>query len=155
MLAAWLAGPTSWAVGLRRSLAPYLGEAAYAWGGFAVIVLLLLVWAPTQALRQPLTALILIVILAFGFEVLRRQAAREFPDGERRIGLDVRTALGRVRPSGGSAGRGAGRPPSRAPAATAEAPTVESPTVAVAGRRPRATRSSASSAPRRSTSAAC
>jgi len=131
VLAAWLAGPTSWAVGLRRSLAPYLGEAAYAWGGFAVIVLLLLVWAPTQALRQPLTALILIVILAFGFEVLRRQAAREFPDGERRIGLDVGTALGRVRPSGGSRGAGGATAVAGAGGA-AEAPTVESPTVAVA-----------------------
>ena len=111
VLAAWLAGPTSWAVGLRRSLAPYLGEAAYAWGGFAVIVLLLLIWAPTQALRQPLTALILIVLLAFGFELLRRQAAREFPDGERRIGHDVRGALSRVGRRGGPQGGGTERRP--------------------------------------------
>ena len=138
VLAAWLAGPTSWAVGLRRSLAPYLREAAYAWGAFAVIVLLLLVWAPTQALRQPLTALILIAILAFGFELLRRQAAREFPDGERRIGVDVRAALGRVGSS--SVRRGGGGAPAAtatagdaAAAPTVESPTVEAPTVAVAG----------------------
>jgi hypothetical protein len=139
VLAAWLAGPTSWAVGLRRSLAPYLREAAYAWGGFAVIVLLLLVWAPTQALRQPITALILIALLAFGFEVLRRQAEREFPDGERRIGQDVRGALGRVGRRGAPQGAGDGATTtSGAAAATAAAPTVasptvEAPTVAVAG----------------------
>ena len=130
VLAAWLAGPTSWAVGLRRSLAPYLGEAAYAWGGFAVIVLLLLIWAPTQALRQPLTALILIVILAFGFELLRRQAAREFPEGERRIGHDVRAALGGVRRRGGG-GATAAAVDDAAP--TVGSPTVEAPTVAMAG----------------------
>ena len=139
VLAAWLAGPTSWAVGLRRSLAPYLGEAAYAWGGFAVIVLLLLVWAPTQALRQPLTALILIAILALGFELLRRQAEREFPDGERRIGQDVRGALGRVGRKGGPQGAGdgatttSGAAAATAAAPTVESPTVEAPTVAVAG----------------------
>jgi len=139
VLAAWLAGPTSWAVGLRRSLAPYLGEAAYAWGGFAVIVLLLLVWAPTQALRQPVTALILIAILAFGFELLRRQAAREFPDGERRIGHDVRGALSRVGRRGGPQGAGegatttSGAAAATAAAPTVESPTVEAPTVAVAG----------------------
>ena len=130
VIAAWLAGPTSWAVGLRRALAPYLREAAYAWGAFAVIVLLLLVWAPTQALRQPLTALILIVILAFGFELLRRQAAREFPEGERRIGHDVRAALGGVRRRGGG-GSTAAAGDDAAP--TVESPTVEAPTVAMAG----------------------
>jgi hypothetical protein len=134
VIAAWLAGPTSWAVGLRRSLAPYLREPAYAWGGFAVIVLLLLVWAPTQALRQPITALILIVILALGFEVLRRQAAREFPEGERRIGLDLRAALGRVGSNGGrgqAAGAAAGA--SADPVApTVASTTVQAPTVPVA-----------------------
>jgi hypothetical protein len=137
VVAAWLAGPTAWAVGVRRSLAPYLREPAYAWGAFAVVVLLVLFWAPTQALRQPLTALILIAILAFGFEVLRRQAEREFPEGERRIGLDLRAALGRVGTNGvrrgpadgdaatASAGAGAG-------AAAVESPAVEAPTVTVA-----------------------
>ena len=126
------------AASIRRSLAPYLREAAYAWGGFAVIVLLLLVWAPTQALRQPLTALILIVILAFGFELLRRQAEREFPGGERRIGLDFRAALGRVGSSrqgggGGATTPGAAAATTTAAAPTVESPTVEAPTVAVAG----------------------
>jgi hypothetical protein len=96
VFAAWLAGPTSWAVGARRGLAPYLREPAWAWSGFAVIVLVLLLWAPTQALRQPVTALLLVAILAGGFEVLRRQAAREFPEGERRLSANLRTAVSRL-----------------------------------------------------------
>jgi hypothetical protein len=139
VLAAWLAGPTSWAAGLRRALSPYLREPTYAWGGFAIVVLLLLVWAPTQALRQPLTALILIVLLAFGFEVLRRQAAREFPESERRIGLDLRAALGRVGSNGvrGGGGEGSGGVAVAASgdasaATTVASPTVEAPTVPVA-----------------------
>jgi hypothetical protein len=80
VLAAWLAGPMRAAVAVRRFLAPVLAEPGYAYGGLAVIVLLLLWWGPTQALRQPVTALILIVLLAFGLEVLRRQVARQFPD---------------------------------------------------------------------------
>jgi hypothetical protein len=97
VLAAWLAGPTSAAIATRRTLAPYLREPAYAYGGLAVLVLLLLVWAPTQALRQPVTALVLIGFLVAGFEVLRRQTAREFPHGERRLAVQAQTALRRLR----------------------------------------------------------
>ena len=49
-----------------------------------MIVLLLLVWGPTPATKQPVTALILIGLLALGTEMLRRQTAREFPNA----GLD-------------------------------------------------------------------
>jgi hypothetical protein len=79
-LAAWLGGPTRLAVSIRGGLAPYLREPQYAWGGFAVIVLLLLVWGPTPATRQPVTALILIGLLTLGFEMLRRHTAREHPN---------------------------------------------------------------------------
>jgi hypothetical protein len=78
--AAWLAGPTGAARSIRSTLAPYLREPRFAWGGFAVIVLLLLVWGPTPATRQAITALILIGLLALGTEALRRQTAREYPD---------------------------------------------------------------------------
>jgi putative oligomerization/nucleic acid binding protein len=139
VFAAWLAGPTSWAVAVRRSLAPYLREPAYAWSGFVVVVLLLLFWGPTQALRQPLTALILIAILAFGFEVLRRQTAREFPEEDRRIATSLRAALGRVGKNGVRRGGASGDAGATASAATAtgaaptvESPTVEAPTVTVA-----------------------
>jgi len=84
VLAAWLAGRTAAATATRRALAPYLREPAYAYGAFAILVLLLLAWAPTQALRQPITAALLVGILAGGLEALRRHTAREFPRAERR-----------------------------------------------------------------------
>jgi hypothetical protein len=80
VVAAWLAGPTQWAVAARRALAPYLREPRFAWGAFGVIVLVLLAWAPTPAFRQVIPALVLIVLLALGVEALRRQTAREFPN---------------------------------------------------------------------------
>jgi Short C-terminal domain len=83
VIAAWLAGPTAWAVATRRQLAPYLREPRWAWGAFGVAVLALLAWAPTPALRQVLPALVLIGLLALGVEALRRQTAREFPDATR------------------------------------------------------------------------
>jgi hypothetical protein len=80
IVAAWLSGHTHAAVATRRQLAPYLREPRYAYGGFCLLVLLLLVWGPTPATRKFLPALILIALLAAGFEILRRQAAREYPD---------------------------------------------------------------------------
>lgn len=80
IVAAWLAGPSAMATGARRSLAPYLREPRYAYGGFALVALLLIAWGPTPALRKPLTALILIALLALGVEALRRLTAREHPD---------------------------------------------------------------------------
>jgi len=85
VLAAWLAGPTAWAVAVRRALAPYLREPRFAWGAFGVIVLVLLAWAPTPAFRQPILALILIALLALGVEALRRQASREYPNATREL----------------------------------------------------------------------
>jgi hypothetical protein len=81
VLAAWLAGPTQWAVAVRRRLAPYLREPAYAYGALAVIVLLIIAWSPTPATRRVVPALLLIALLAAGVEALRRQAAREYPEG--------------------------------------------------------------------------
>lgn len=85
VLAAWIAGPTPWATGLRRGLAPWLRDPAYAFGGLGVVVVLLLAWGPTPALRQPLPALILIALLALGVEALRRQTAREHPEADREL----------------------------------------------------------------------
>jgi hypothetical protein len=77
---AWLAGSTAWAVGARRTAAPYLAKPAIAYGALAAIVLVVIVWwAPTPATRNPATALLLAAMLALGLEALRRRTAREFP----------------------------------------------------------------------------
>ena len=79
---AWLAGRTSWAVSVRRFLAPYLREPALAYAAFAVLLLVVIAWwAPTPAMRNPVTAILLALLLAGGFEGLRRVTAREFPPG--------------------------------------------------------------------------
>jgi hypothetical protein len=82
--AAWLAGPSGWAVALRRTSAPYLREPALAYGVFGVLAaIVVLWWAPTPAMRNPLTAVVLLALLALGFEALRRRTAAEFPDADR------------------------------------------------------------------------
>jgi hypothetical protein len=111
--AAWLAGPTSWATSMRRTLAPYLREPLIAWSALAVIVLILLAWGPTPALRRPLTAIVLVGLLALGVEALRRQTAREFPDASREESLarvrDRMAGVGRwVRGPAGHAANGHG-----------------------------------------------
>ncbi len=105
--AAWLAGRTAWATATRRTLAPYLREPGVAYGTLTAIVLLLIAWGPTPALRQPLTALVLVALLALGVEALRRQVAGEFPDASREESLArLRRSIGAVgRRAGGSASR--------------------------------------------------
>jgi hypothetical protein len=77
---AWLVGPTSWAVAIRRASAPYLRQPLIAYGVLAAIVLVTIVWwAPTPATRNPVTAVLLAALLAVGLEGLRRQTAREYP----------------------------------------------------------------------------
>jgi hypothetical protein len=77
---AWLAGSTGWAVGTRRAVAPHLREPAIAYGALALIVLVVIVWwAPTPAMRNQVTAVLLAAMLALGLEGLRRKTAREFP----------------------------------------------------------------------------
>ena len=83
VVAAWLAGPTAWAMASRRNLAPYLRAPRIAWGAFGLVVLALVAWGPTPAFRQVILALVLIGLLALGLEALRRQTAREFPDARR------------------------------------------------------------------------
>jgi hypothetical protein len=81
VIGAWLAGPTGIATAVRRGLAPYLTEALVAWAGFAAIVAAVVVWwAPTPAMRNPVTAILLITLLAAGWEGLRRKVASEVPD---------------------------------------------------------------------------
>jgi hypothetical protein len=79
VIAAWLAGPTRWAVGIRSRLAPTFREQpAIIFGGVAVAYLLLILWGPTPASRQFLGIVVFGLILFFGVEMLRRQTLDEF-----------------------------------------------------------------------------
>jgi hypothetical protein len=81
VLGAWIAGPSGWATAIRRAAAPYLRRPAIAYGAFAVLAaVVVLWWAPTPATRNPLTAILLVLLSAGGLEALRRRTAREFPD---------------------------------------------------------------------------
>jgi hypothetical protein len=77
-----LAGPGRHEVAVRRFLAPYLREQPVAvYAVLAVIFLLWLTLLPTiNNLGQVLVVLILAALAVVGVEILRRQAAREFPD---------------------------------------------------------------------------
>jgi hypothetical protein len=122
--AAWLAGPSAWATALRRNLAPYLREPALAYGALAVLAaIVVLWWSPTPATRNPVTAIVLLALLALGFEGLRRRTAAEFPNADRteahqrmRQGLARLGASTRAR-----AGAAAGRASELASTASAQA----------------------------------
>jgi hypothetical protein len=80
LIGTWFAGPGRRATTARRNLTPYLRDPAVAYGTYAGIVLVLLVWAPVPAASDPVTAIILIILGAIGIEALRRLAVRDFPD---------------------------------------------------------------------------
>jgi hypothetical protein len=82
-LAAWLAGPTRFATGLRRMAAPYVRDqpAAAALAAF-LVWLALVAWVPIAAFRRPLGVLLFVILFAIGAELLRRQVRREFPDAQ-------------------------------------------------------------------------
>jgi hypothetical protein len=115
VLGAWLAGPTRLATGVREVAAPYLRNVGVAYGALAAVILLVLLWGPTEGTRRLLPAVVLIALTVAGFEVLRRRIVAEFPDavrGERRLTLErARDAMRRVR--------------TPAPAAAPEAATPE------------------------------
>lgn len=77
---AWLAGRSAWATAVRRNLAPYLRDPALAFGALAALAaVVVLRWARTPAMPNPVTAVFLLAFLALGFEGLRRLTAAEFP----------------------------------------------------------------------------
>jgi hypothetical protein len=79
--AAWLAGATQTAYGARQALAPALRyQLGAVYGAVAFVYLLVLLWGPTPATRQPIGIIGIALLVVLGVEVLRRQVAREFPD---------------------------------------------------------------------------
>jgi hypothetical protein len=80
ILAAWFAGPSSWATALRREITPYFRQPLIAYGVLAVLLLVVFWWDPTEATHRLGPSLLLVLFIALGFEFLRRQVIREFPD---------------------------------------------------------------------------
>jgi hypothetical protein len=80
VIAAWLAGPTRLATGLRDGIAPWYRQPGYAYATTGVFLLLLFWWDPTPGTHRLLPSLLLIVLALLGTEFLRREVAREFPD---------------------------------------------------------------------------
>jgi hypothetical protein len=79
-----LAGPGRREVAVRRFLAPYLRDHPVAvYSLVAVLFLLWLSFVPgINNIGQVLVIVVLAVLAVVGIEILRRQAAREFPPGE-------------------------------------------------------------------------
>jgi hypothetical protein len=83
LIGAWLAGPTRWATGIRRWLAPtFRSQPGVVFGVVGFAYLLVILWGPTAASRQLLGIVILGVLLFFGVAVLRRETLAEFPVAE-------------------------------------------------------------------------
>ena len=79
---AWLAGPGRRPVAFRRSLAAGArSHPGRVWLAFGAVVLLLVLWAPTDAARRVLPVVVLTALAALGLELLRRQSLEEFPPG--------------------------------------------------------------------------
>jgi hypothetical protein len=71
---AWLVGPSERPTAARATLAPVMNRWEIAWGAF-VLAMALIIWAlPIQVFR---TTVILVVLGAIGFYVLRRQVLAE------------------------------------------------------------------------------
>jgi hypothetical protein len=79
-LAAWLAGPTRPATWVRRELAPSFRErAGLVYGIVFLVYLLIVLWGPTPAFRQPIAIVVFAVLVGLGTEAFRRLTVREFP----------------------------------------------------------------------------
>jgi hypothetical protein len=76
----WLSGPKPRSVATRRALSPYLRRPEIAYSALLVGYLLLLWWRPTPQFGFWRNVLVWFGLAVLGLEVLRRQAAREFPD---------------------------------------------------------------------------
>jgi hypothetical protein len=85
-LGAWVTGQGARARRIRHTVGPWLARPALAWSVFAA-VLLLVVWA--LPLERFLTAGILVVLAALGFEITRRQVAQELAEEGPMPGLSI------------------------------------------------------------------
>ncbi len=81
ILSAWLAGPARWALTARRFLAPHFRDhPGLAYWIAAGLLVLVFIWGPIPATRNPLEMLLFTILALVGAHVLREQIATEFPD---------------------------------------------------------------------------
>ena len=80
ILAVWIIGPSRWGTASRAWLAPHLRRPEIAYGVAAAAFLILFVWTPISYVQNWLVILTFAVLAAVGVELLRRKAAREFPE---------------------------------------------------------------------------
>jgi hypothetical protein len=121
ILGSLLAGPSKLATKVRKALAPWALSPAVSWIAFAVVILLLIAWAPVEGFRYLWTCILIVIIAGLGFELLRRQITREFPKAKKpdwekvrqnagkrftEFGEDVREKTSGVRRRAGSIGGG-------------------------------------------------
>ena len=77
---AWLAGPGPVARNVRREIAPIMQDRRLGYPVLALIVVIVFWWNPTEGTSRLLPSLVLIALLVAGFEAIRGQAVRDFPD---------------------------------------------------------------------------
>ena len=80
VVGAWLAGKTAPAREIRRALTPVLTRRAWGYPALVVIVLIFFWLGPTSGTSRLLPSLVLIALFIAGFEALRHQAMRDFPE---------------------------------------------------------------------------
>jgi hypothetical protein len=77
LLGVWVAGETESGTSVRRKIAGPLARPEVAFGGVALVIVLLVWWGPTPQARRWYLVIAATLILAIGVEALRRQTARE------------------------------------------------------------------------------
>jgi hypothetical protein len=84
VVAAFLASPSGYAVGIRRALAPTLRDRReLVWSIYGAAALIgLIVWPP-DGFRQLVLTVLLIALASVGIEALRRKTLVEFPGAQR------------------------------------------------------------------------
>jgi hypothetical protein len=80
VLGAWLAGPRPLPRAARRAVAPLFHSRPAAYGVLLAIVVVIFWTAPTEGTERLAPSIVLLVLLAAGFEALRRQTLRDFPE---------------------------------------------------------------------------
>ena len=83
VILAWFAGPARVAVAARRAIAPFLREhPGWTFAITTAVMVLIFIWDPIPATGTPVGIIVFLALALFATEMLRRQAAEEFPDAQ-------------------------------------------------------------------------